>query len=185
MRASLLFLMAAVAAAQDYPIQRPNGTWQKPGEIQQPKGPWQTPGMLQAPKGIQAIRTQDEKCQRRLIVGADALFEFNKATLTPDAIETLNALGPLVRRAGKHPVTVEGHTDAIGSPRSNQELSERRAEAVRAWLTEQHYVDAASLTAKGFGKTRPIAPNRNPDGSDSPEGRQKNRRVELVIDNCQ
>jgi outer membrane protein OmpA-like peptidoglycan-associated protein len=117
--------------------------------------------------------------------GADALFEFNKATLAHDAIETLNALGPIVRKARKHPMTVEGHTDGIGSADYNMGLSERRAEAVRAWLAEQHYVDAGSLTAKAFGKTRPVAPNTNSDGSDNPEGRQKNRRVELVIDTCQ
>jgi outer membrane protein OmpA-like peptidoglycan-associated protein len=184
MRVALAFLIAAAAMAQDNPVQPPKGTWQKPGEIQQPKGPWQKPGAMQVPKGIQAIRTEDAKCQRRLIVGADALFEFNKAALTPDAIETLNALGPLIAKSGRHPVAFEGHTDSIGSPGYNQELSERRAQAVRAWLVERRYVEAASVTVKGFGKTRSIAPNTNPDGSDNPEGRQKNRRVELVIDTC-
>lgn len=80
--------------------------------VQQPKGGWQKPGAIQVPKGIQAIRTQDDKCQRRLIVGAGALFEFNKATLTPDALETLNALSPTILKSGKHPVMVEGHTDS-------------------------------------------------------------------------
>lgn len=117
-------------------------------------------------------------------MGADALFGFNKADLSPEAIETLNALGPIVLKFGKHPVTIEGHTDAIGSPAYNQELSERRAEAVRAWLVAQHYGDASLLQIKGFGKTRPVAANTLADGSDNPEGRQKNRRVELVFDTC-
>jgi outer membrane protein OmpA-like peptidoglycan-associated protein len=180
----LLVLIASLAAAQDYPIQQPKGTWQKPGEIQQPKGAWQKPGAIQVPKGIQAIRTQDDQCQRRLIVGADALFEFNKATLTADAMETLNALGPMIRKAGKHPAVVEGHTDAIGSPAYNQELSERRADAVRAWLLGQHLMDDTTSRIRGYGKTRPIAPNTKPDGSDDPAGRQKNRRVEVIIDTC-
>src|SRR5437016_3927818 len=87
MRLSLpLFLPAALLAAQNYPIQQPKGTWQRPGEIQQPRGPWQKPGAIQVPKGIQAIRTQDETCRRRLIVGADALFQFDNASLMPDAM---------------------------------------------------------------------------------------------------
>ena len=159
-------------------IQQPKGTWQKPGEIQQPKGPWQTP------KGIEAIKVTDAECQRRLLVGADALFEFDKASLTSDAEETLNALGPIILKAGKHPIEIEGHTDAIGPAVYNQRLSEKRAEAVKAWLTGHNYL-LAGAAVKGFGKTKPIAPNGNPDGSDNPEGRRLNRRVEIVIDTCQ
>ncbi len=185
MRASILLsLLAALAVAQNYPIQQPKGAWQKPGEIQQPKGPWQKPGAIQVPKGIQAIRTQDDTCQRRLIVGADALFDFDKATLTPDAVETLNALGPMIQKAGKHPVIVEGHTDAIGSASYNQDLSERRAQAVRGWLVEQQLVEENAANVRGYGKNRPVAPNARPDGSDNPAGRRKNRRVEVVIDTC-
>jgi len=171
MRTLLVWSFVGIAAAQ--------GTWQKPGEIQQPKGPWQVPGQIQVPKGIQAIRTQEDKCQRRLIVGADALFDFDKAELTPAALETLNALGPMIRKSGKHPVTVEGHTDSVGSSAYNQELSERRAQAVRDWLATQGYVDTVALSTKGYGKIRPVAPNT------TAEGRQKNRRVEIVIDTCQ
>ena len=164
-------------------IQQPKGTWQKPGEIQQPKGPWQKPGEIQVPKGIQAIHVQDENCRHRLTIGSDALFEFDKATLTSDAEVTLKALGPLLTDNGKHPIMVEGHTDAIGSPDYNQRLSEKRAQVVRAWLVEHRYVTRGAAI-KGYGKTRPVAPNSNPDGSDNPEGRQRNRRVEVVIDTC-
>jgi len=54
------------------------------------------------PKGIQAIRTEEEKCTRRFVIGADALFEFDRATLTLDAEETLTALAPLLLKAGPH-----------------------------------------------------------------------------------
>jgi len=180
----VLTLMAVLAAAQTYSVQQPKGTWQKPGEIQQPKGPWLNPGPIQVPKGIQAIRTQDDKCQRRLIVGSDALFEFNQATLSAGALETLEALGPLLRKSGKHPVIIEGHTDGIGSLAFNQELSERRAQAVRGWLIAERYAEEGTVGIKGYGKARPIAPNTMADGSDNPAGRQKNRRVEVVIDTC-
>ena len=164
-------------------IQQPKGPWQKPGEIQQPKGPWQKPGEIQQPKGIQAIKTQNSRCQQRLTIGADTLFEFNQATLTAEAEETLKALGPLITKAGKHPIQIEGHTDAIGGQAYNLLLSESRAKTVKDWLVRHQYVTEAA-TLKAFGEIKPIAPNTNPNGSDNTAGRQKNRRVEIVIDTC-
>src|ERR1022692_1253355 len=69
---------------------------------------------------------------------------------------------------------VEGHTDSVGGDDYNQQLSEQRGESVRAYLTNQGMA-AGSVTAKGFGKTQPVASN------ETAEGRQLNRRVELVI----
>lgn len=186
--ALLALALAAPAAAQHGikkpgEIQQPKGTWQTPGEIRQPKGTWQTPGVIQVPKGIQAIRAQDEKCSRRFLVGADALFAFDQATLTPDAEETLQALVPLLAKAGPHPASVEGHTDAKGSDVYNQTLSERRAATVRDWLAAHGALSAATPT-RGWGKRRPVAPNTRPDGADDPAGRQRNRRVEVVVDLC-
>ena len=63
----------------------------------------------------------------------------------------------------------------------NQKLSERRAAAVRDWLVKPGDVAPARLSAKGFGPAKPVAPNAKPDGSDDPEGRQKNRRVEIRV----
>ncbi len=174
---------AAPAGGQAGAVQQPQGTWQKPGEIQQPKGTWQTPGEIQVPRGIQAIRAQSAPCEQRLSVVADALFAFNQAALGAEAEETLSALGPQIARQGQHPVVIEGHTDAIGSDARNQKLSEERAAAVRAWLVAHHYV-AAATPIKGYGKTRPAAPNTHPDGSDDPAGRARNRRVEVVIKTC-
>jgi len=178
---ALLILAAPSAAQKD--IQKPKDKWQQPREIQQPKGTWQQPGEIQVPKGVQAIRTQEEKCARRFQVVADALFEFDKATLTPDAEETLKALVPLLAKAGKHPATVEGHTDAKGADAYNQTLSEQRARTVKDWLVRQGAV-AATTVVQGWGERRPVAPNAKADGSDDPEGRQKNRRVEVVLDLC-
>ena len=69
---------------------------------------------------------------------------------------------------------IEGHTDSVGSDEFNQTLSERRAGSVRDFLADQG-VPASSITARGFGKTQPAAAN------DTAEGRQRNRRVELVV----
>lgn len=177
-----LLALAGPAAAQGE-IQKPKDKWQQPGEIQKPRDTWQQPGEIQVPKGIQAIRTEEAKCTKRFLVGADALFEFDKATLTPDAEETLSALVPLLAKAGKHPATIEGHTDAKGSDAYNQTLSEKRARTVKDWLVSRGAV-AATTPIQGWGKRRPVAPNAKPDGSDDPAGRQKNRRVEVVLDLC-
>ncbi|MFO1056558.1 MAG: OmpA family protein [Dongiaceae bacterium] len=113
----------------------------------------------------------------------DALFAFDKATLDPRAEETLAVLGPQLAAAGPHPAKVVGHTDSIGSDSYNQRLSERRAAAVRDWLVAHQYL-AAGTPASGRGRLDPVAPNRKPDGSDDPAGRQKNRRVEVLVDGC-
>jgi len=176
-------LLLSVPAAAQHEIQQPKDKWQQPKEIQKPRDTWQQPGAIQVPKGIQAIRTEEEKCTRRFVIGADTLFEFDQATLTPDAEETLTALAPLLLKAGPHPATVEGHTDAKGSDAYNQTLSEKRARTVRDWLAAR---GALPITTpiQGWGKRRPIAPNLKPDGSDDPAGRQKNRRVEVTFDLC-
>lgn len=178
-----LLALTVAAGAQQREIQKPKDNWQTPGEIQKPRDTWQQPGEIQVPKGIQAIRTEEAKCTKRFLVGADALFEFDKATLNPDAEETLAALLPLLAKAGKHPATIEGHTDAKGSDAYNQTLSEKRAQAVKDWLMARGAL-AASTPIEGWGKRRPVAPNAKPDGSDDPAGRQKNRRVEVVLDLC-
>ncbi len=76
---------------------------------------------------------------------------------------------------------ISGHTDSKGSEEYNQKLSEKRAESVKKWLIENAGVNPKIIEISGYGESRPVAPNTNPDGSDNPEGRQKNRRVEIVI----
>jgi len=186
MRLSLAFtfvLAATVAAIAENDIQAPKGNWQKPGEIQVPKGPWQKPGDIQVPKGIQAVHAVSKGCERRFSVVADALFDFDKATLRSDAEETLAAAVPEIGKLGGKPKHIEGHTDAIGSDSYNMKLSEARATTVRDWLAAHNAVPSAT-PIKGYGKTMPIAPNTTSDGKDDPAGRQKNRRVEVVFEGC-
>ncbi|MBV8055804.1 MAG: OmpA family protein [Deltaproteobacteria bacterium] len=189
MLTAITFLLSMAAATQSGwqqpgAIEQPHGTWQVPGQIQQPKGPWQKPGTIQVPKGIQAINQESFPCESRISVGADALFDFNRSELRSDATTTLEKLGPAIRRFGTHPIEIDGHTDGIGSLSYNQQLSEARAETVKAWLVKRDFIPV-STPINGYGKTRPIAPNRNLDGSDNPLGRQRNRRVEIVINTCQ
>jgi outer membrane protein OmpA-like peptidoglycan-associated protein len=107
----------------------------------------------------------------------DVLFAFGSAELTPAARAAIAAVDDEIG-GGTGTVTIEGHTDAIGSDADNQALSERRAAAVRGAL-EAALGSGYQYTSVGFGETRPVAPNTKPDGSDDPDGRALNRRVEI------
>ena len=112
---------------------------------------------------------------RGLVVNmSDVLFDSGKYSLRPLAREKLAKISGIVLAYPSLRLAVEGNTDSIGTESFNQELSERRAEGVRTYLTQQG-VPESSTTAAGFGKTRPIASN------DTSEGRQQNRRVELIV----
>jgi outer membrane protein OmpA-like peptidoglycan-associated protein len=109
------------------------------------------------------------------------LFDFDKADLLPKADETLQKAADFIRdRAKGGAVRIEGHTDAKGNDAYNQKLSERRAASVKSWFLA-HGLSNMKFSTEGFGAKKPVAPNAKPDGSDDPDGRQKNRRVELVI----
>jgi len=117
----------------------------------------------------------------RFTLDADVLFDFDRAELRPGALPVLRSLLEAVReRVPRASFRVEGHTDWIGSDAYNLGLSQRRAASVRAWLTREGGVPGAAVTAVGLGENRPVAPNSLPDGRDNPEGRQLNRRVEVV-----
>ena len=122
-------------------------------------------------------------CERRLTVVGDALFDFDKANLRADAEDTLLSAAPEIRKLGGKASRVEGHADSKGGEAYNMRLSEARATTVRDWMAGQGLI-AADAPIQGFGKTKPAAPNTAADGQDDPEGRQKNRRVEVVFDTC-
>ena len=119
------------------------------------------------------LQTRDSA--RGLIVQmSDVLFDTGSATLKPGAREKLAKISGILLAYPGLNLQIEGHTDSVGGDEFNQQLSERRADSVRDFLAEQG-VPASSITARGFGKTQPVASN------DTAEGRQRNRRVELVV----
>ncbi len=79
------------------------------------------------------------------------------------------------------PLLIEGHTDGKGTHAYNMTLSGNRAGAVKKWLVENAGTKASRITTRGWRDAKPVAPNNKPDGSDDPQGRQKNRRVELTL----
>ncbi len=129
---------------------------------------------------VRGLDVKETPTEIRIEMAADVLFDFDKAEIRPDAEPALARAAEILRRRARWPATVEGHTDAKGSAEYNQRLSERRAEAVTRWLQERGRVKNR-LEAKGWGAARPVVPNTKPDGSDDPEGRQRNRRVEIVV----
>ncbi|MCG8277590.1 OmpA family protein [Stenotrophomonas sp. NLF4-10] len=110
-------------------------------------------------------------------------FDFDKATLRPDAVSVLSEAAEILKRYPELRVEVAGHTDSKGSDAYNQKLSERRATAVYDYLTGNGVAASRLIGPVGYGESRPIAPNTNEDGSDNPEGRAKNRRTELNVQN--
>jgi outer membrane protein OmpA-like peptidoglycan-associated protein len=130
---------------------------------------------------VEELQVKETANDVRLEVAADVLFDFDKAVIKPQAEAKLRQVAALIRDRGKGKIGIQGHTDAQGSDSYNQKLSLQRAEAVRDWIAEKGGIDRARITVQGMGGKKPIAPNTRPDGTDDPTGRQRNRRVELII----
>lgn len=109
-----------------------------------------------------------------ITLGADAAFDIGKADLKPEGRARLDDLAAKLSRVSYDSITVTGHTDNVGSPAANQRLSERRAEAVKAYLASRG-VDASKIKTNGQGLSKPVADNK------TTQGRARNRRVEVEI----
>ncbi len=127
---------------------------------------------LQQIPGVEVSRPAENEIAVQLT--NDILFDFNSAALRPDSQQTLRDLASNFQRYPDETISVEGHTDKVGSMEYNQNLSERRAYSVKDYLSTQG-VPGSRITAIGYGESRPKASN------DTPDGRQLNRRVEIHI----
>jgi outer membrane protein OmpA-like peptidoglycan-associated protein len=125
-------------------------------------------------KQLSLILETKETARGLIVSMPDVLFDFNQSTLRAGAREKLAKVAGVLLAYPDLRVAVEGHTDNVGSDDYNQRLSERRAESVRGYLTQQG-IPEASIAARGFGESRPVVSN------DADAGRQQNRRVELVV----
>jgi outer membrane protein OmpA-like peptidoglycan-associated protein len=139
------------------------------------------PGSTEHPGVIRSIRVAaggrelyDAIAEHGRIATQGILFDAGRDVLRPESTPTLRAIARMMREHDTLRLVIEGHTDAVGDDAANLALSERRAAAVVAYLTTAEGIAAARLSAKGLGESRPAATN------DTPEGRQTNRRVELV-----
>lgn len=125
-------------------------------------------------------RVEQSPEQTSVTLAADVLFEYDRADLTSAAAGRLDELADQLADLGPREVTIGGHTDDHGDTAYNQTLSEQRAQAVRAAL-EDRLDDGFTYAVTGHGETEPVTANANEDGSDNPEGRALNRRVEITF----
>jgi len=127
---------------------------------------------LQQIPGVEVTRPTPNEIDINLT--NDILFDFNSYALRSESKSTLQNLADNFRKYADEQISVEGHTDAVGSLEANQRLSEQRADTVRNYLVDQG-VSGTRISSIGYGETRPKATN------DTPEGRQLNRRVEIHV----
>ncbi len=116
--------------------------------------------------------------------GGDSIalyFEYDQAMLHPRAEKQLDIVVGLLKASPNKKLTIGGFTDAKGTDQNNINLAEHRADAVRDYLLSRG-VPATQVATTGFGKSLPLSPNVNPDGTDNPEGRSHNRRAEILLD---
>ena len=130
---------------------------------------------------VQDLQVKEIGNEVRIDLNADVLFDFDKADILAKAADTLAKAAAIVKERAKGNVQINGYTDSKGDDAYNMKLSERRANSVRDWFRTKGGLASFQFNTKGFGATQPVASNTKPDGSDDPEGRQKNRRVTIVL----
>lgn len=159
----------------DTALYHPGGALTKPGgSLYEPGGSLYTPvGAL--------TNVQETPKELRLTLAADILFDFDRSTIRADAKAALDRVAEIIRSKSQGTVRIEGFTDSKGAADYNLRLSNARAESVAHWMVEQERLSGGEFTTHGLGATRFVAPNTKPDGGDDPTGRQKNRRVEIII----
>jgi OmpA-OmpF porin, OOP family len=131
------------------------------------------------PPVVEAVKPQAEAAPEIIEKGRATLnvqFDTNKAVIKKNSFKDVDNLAAVMKQYPDLKVTIEGHTDSVGSAALNKKLSQQRADAVKKYMVEKSGIDAKRLTAKGFGPDKPIASNT------TKEGRQKNRRVEAAVD---
>lgn len=132
-------------------------------------------------RALKDLKAEETSQEVKVSLSADLLFDFDKADIKPAAEPELLKVVTVLKSYPKARLLIEGHTDGKGSDAYNQTLSEKRAATVAQWLASRAGLNAANVVTRGWGKSKPVAPNTRPDGSDDPDGRAKNRRVEITL----
>jgi outer membrane protein OmpA-like peptidoglycan-associated protein len=139
------------------------------------------PGAAAHISGANVVVEEPTARGSKITVQNDVLFGFDKSDLRPEAQEALSRVADIIRNRRPREVRILGYTDSIGSEEYNLQLSKRRAEAVEQWLASNGGA-MPPMQVAGRGESDPVAPNTI-NGHDNPDGRQKNRRVEVLLEN--
>jgi outer membrane protein OmpA-like peptidoglycan-associated protein/tetratricopeptide (TPR) repeat protein len=123
---------------------------------------------------------KEEPKVEAVIVMENVYYDFDKSSLQPESFSTLDRLVASLNQYPTLVIEIRAHTDSKGEDKYNLDLSEARAKTVVDYLISKG-IDKSRLQSKGYGATIPVAPNKHEDGSDDPEGRQKNRRTEFKV----
>jgi outer membrane protein OmpA-like peptidoglycan-associated protein len=129
---------------------------------------------------LDTLLVLDRLEKNKIFVLKNIYFEYNMADIRTDAAKELDKLVELLNDNPEIKIEMGSHTDSVASEVYNIELSQRRAESTVNYLIRKG-IATERLVAKGYGESKPIARNTNPDGTDNPEGRQRNRRTEFKI----
>jgi len=162
------FVWAIAAFAQTSQSQQAGEVQNEP--ITEPRSAQHKPSGPPIPKGIQAITQTEGKCSTELIINADALFKPTRWTLNSDALRTLDALAPLIAKAGKHPVRITAFSGSDNSEKNNEIVAEKRALNLRTWLKNRGLI-AEDTTIGGVGNFA--------TGAKGPK-----EPIEITIDTC-
>lgn len=130
---------------------------------------------------VDSLALSETETEIRIELAADVLFAFDSADIQPEAAAALAEAAAVIGERSRGAVRIEGHTDGKGGEAYNQALSQRRAASVRDWFVQKEGLSQTDFIVAGLGESQPVASETNPDGSDDPQGRQRNRRVEIRL----
>lgn len=136
----------------------------------------QTVAVVETVEPIPTAEVEPEPVAEAVRVELDVKFDFDRAEVKSGSYDDIRNLADFMKEYGQTSTVVEGHTDSVGTDAYNQRLSERRANAVRDVLVNQHGLDSNRIQAVGYGESRPVADNA------TEEGRAINRRVEAEVE---
>ena len=129
----------------------------------------------ECPGTAEGVKVDEKGCPVETCIDLQVRFEFNKAEVLPEYTDHLKEVAMFLMKNPAEKMVIVGHTDSVGSAEYNQDLSQRRAESVKAYMVDEFGVSAGRLKAVGYGETRPVASNG------TPEGRQENRtRIDVL-----
>jgi outer membrane protein OmpA-like peptidoglycan-associated protein len=135
----------------------------------------------QLAEAIKDLGARETRTEVQIELAGDVLFDFDKSDIRTEAEEQLIKVGGIISAYQSPEIIISGHTDSKGTEEYNLQLSKKRADSVKQWLVKKAGIDSSLIRTVGYGESKPVAPNTHPDGTDNPEGRQKNRRVEILV----